>query len=122
ILKGAVPDRTRGSGHTAPTYLCRFPGSAVPRPGRHLFSRPRRFCPGLQIDPDRRDLLADTASDIEALKDSLRQRAREQRAEIPAADRPDAAQAAAQHFLDEIEIPDGATIGAYWPIRDEIDC
>src|SRR5205807_10608927 len=27
ILKGAVPDRTRGSGHMAPTYFCRFPGS-----------------------------------------------------------------------------------------------
>src|SRR5438105_13149151 len=28
ILKGAVPDRTRGSGHMAPTYFCRFPGSS----------------------------------------------------------------------------------------------
>jgi hypothetical protein len=27
ILKGAVPGRTRGSGHMAPTYFCRFPGS-----------------------------------------------------------------------------------------------
>ena len=27
ILKGAVPGRTPGSGHMAPTYLCRFPGS-----------------------------------------------------------------------------------------------
>src|SRR5437868_9938258 len=26
ILKGAVPDRTRGSGHTAPTYFRREPG------------------------------------------------------------------------------------------------
>jgi len=36
ILKGAVPDRTRGFGHTAPTYVSRFPGSNIPRPGRHL--------------------------------------------------------------------------------------
>ena len=27
ILKGAVPGRARGSGHMAPTYFCRFPGS-----------------------------------------------------------------------------------------------
>ena len=39
ILKGAVPDRTRGFGHTAPTYVSRFPGSNIPRPGRHLISR-----------------------------------------------------------------------------------
>ena len=29
-LQGAVPDRTRGSGHTAPTYVSRFPGSKTP--------------------------------------------------------------------------------------------
>ena len=33
-LKGAVPDRTRGFGHTAPTYVSRFPGSKLPRPSR----------------------------------------------------------------------------------------
>src|SRR5690606_28515376 len=38
ISKGAVPDRTRGFGHTAPTYVSRFPGSNLPRPGRHLNS------------------------------------------------------------------------------------
>src|SRR3982750_1371521 len=38
ILKGAVPDRTRGFGHTAPTYVSRFPGSNLPRPGRHRIS------------------------------------------------------------------------------------
>src|SRR4051794_23173707 len=27
IPKGAVPGRVRGSGHMAPTYFCRFPGS-----------------------------------------------------------------------------------------------
>ena len=27
ILKGAVPGRTRGSGHMAPTYIVGFPGS-----------------------------------------------------------------------------------------------
>lgn len=30
ILKGAVPGRVRGSGHMAPTYFCRFPGSKIP--------------------------------------------------------------------------------------------
>ncbi len=34
ILTGAVPDRAPGSGHMAPTYLCRFPGSALRRPLR----------------------------------------------------------------------------------------
>lgn len=36
-LEGAVPDRTRGFGHTAPTYVSRFPGSLIPRPGWPLF-------------------------------------------------------------------------------------
>ncbi len=31
---GAVPGRARGLGHMAPTYLCRFPGSALRRPSR----------------------------------------------------------------------------------------
>src|SRR5579862_95333 len=30
ILKGAVPDRARGLGHTAPTYFCREPGIDAP--------------------------------------------------------------------------------------------
>src|SRR5436190_24092603 len=30
ILKGAVPDRARGLGHMAPTYLRREPGIAAP--------------------------------------------------------------------------------------------
>src|SRR3954471_21379487 len=31
ILKGAVPDPVRGPGHTAPTYVRRFPGSILQR-------------------------------------------------------------------------------------------
>ena len=34
ILKGAVPGWTPGSGYMAPTYFCRFPGSALRRPVR----------------------------------------------------------------------------------------
>src|SRR5262245_34034977 len=34
ISKGAVPGRTPGLGHVAPTYLCRFPGSQLRRPAR----------------------------------------------------------------------------------------
>ena len=34
ILTGAVPGRAPGLGHMAPTYLCRFPGSALLRPAR----------------------------------------------------------------------------------------
>src|SRR5215470_17036570 len=65
ILKGAVPDRTRGFGHTAPTYVSRFPGSNIPRPGRH---RILEWC------------LADPR--IEAEKAALRLKARATRAAI----------------------------------------
>ena len=34
ILKGAVPDRARGLGHTAPTYFVGNPGSTLQRPSR----------------------------------------------------------------------------------------
>src|SRR5205085_10756631 len=34
ILTRAVPGRTPGFGHMAPTYLCRFPGSVLRRPSR----------------------------------------------------------------------------------------
>ena len=46
ILKGAVPGRAPGFGHMAPTYLCRFPGSALPRPARLRTLRHGRACPG----------------------------------------------------------------------------
>jgi 5-formyltetrahydrofolate cyclo-ligase len=59
---------------------------------------------------------------IEAAKAALRQRARQQRANVPQAGRLGAAKAAADHFFDAIVVPPGAIVAAYWPIRDELDC
>ena len=42
-LEGAVPGRARGSGHTAPTYASRFPGSKLQRPRRPCVLAPRQF-------------------------------------------------------------------------------
>src|SRR3954451_6731360 len=46
ILKGAVPDPVRGPGHTAPTYVRRFPGSILQRlswlRASHAFTDPGR--------------------------------------------------------------------------------
>jgi 5-formyltetrahydrofolate cyclo-ligase len=59
---------------------------------------------------------------IEAAKATLRQRARQQRANVPQSERADAAKAAAAHFFQSIVLPPGAIVAAYWPIRDELDC
>src|SRR3954452_13051873 len=40
IPKGAVPGRVRGSGHMAPTYFCRFPGSTSDGSCGSAFSLP----------------------------------------------------------------------------------
>ena len=61
-------------------------------------------------------------SPVEIAKAKLRQQASARRAELDYSDRTEAAKAAAVHFVGGIDIPDGAVIAAYWPIRDEIDC
>lgn len=59
---------------------------------------------------------------MEDAKVALRQEAVARRAALGAADRKAAAAAAAEHFLNGIDIAPDQTIAAYWPIRDEIDC
>ena len=61
-------------------------------------------------------------ADIELTKSALRQRAREQRARIPADVHAEAAKSVAKHFFDAITLLPGAVVAAYWPIRDELDC
>ena len=48
ISKGAVPGRDPGSGHMAPTYLCRFPGS---RSDGHRGSALYSFRRGMDLGP-----------------------------------------------------------------------
>lgn len=59
---------------------------------------------------------------IDEVKAGLRDMAQKQRAVLSGAERAEASQAAARHFLDAIEIAADQVISAYWPIRDEIDC
>lgn len=55
-------------------------------------------------------------------KSTLRATAHEMRAKIGSTARNEAAQLAAKHFFDAVEIMEGQTISGYWPIRDELDC
>lgn len=59
---------------------------------------------------------------VEDAKAQLREVARAQRAALGAADRAEAAQAAAAHFLEKMPLAAGQVVALYWPIRDEIDC
>jgi len=63
-----------------------------------------------------------TTTPAEIAKAALRERAHAQRATLSASSRAEAAAAAAEHFAAGVEIGSDATIAAYWPIRDEIDC
>lgn len=59
---------------------------------------------------------------FEEQKSQLREEAFARRSKVQQADRPDAAQAAARHFLDAVPLEPGQVVALYWPIRDEIDC
>jgi len=108
ILKGAVPDRARGLGYTAPTYVSRFPGSIYPtaRAAPVFLGKRRRM-----IDDS-----------MEETKAALRRKALAARAALPQAFRDDAAQAVCRHFFDEITLKPGEIVAGYWRIRDELDC
>ena len=88
--------------------MCRFPGSKLPRPGRHLFSEPAG---GRLIN-----------AAIEDAKAALRRTAHERRAAIHSDERARAAAAAARHFAAHADLAPSAVVAVYWPIRDEIDC
>lgn len=58
---------------------------------------------------------------VEETKAALRQRARAQRAAMPASARAEAATAAANHFLEGVPLAADEIVAAYWPIREELD-
>lgn len=62
----------------------------------------------------------DTA-DIDAAKAGLREQALSQRAALRSSERADHAEAAAEHFFAHVKLSAAQRVGAYWPIRDEID-
>jgi 5-formyltetrahydrofolate cyclo-ligase len=55
------------------------------------------------------------------LKASLRQRARERRAQLTPEERATAAGLLRDRFLSEIEVPPKAVVSGYWPIEAELD-
>ncbi len=59
--------------------------------------------------------------DMDTAKRRLRAQAKANRAACAAAGGADAALRLAEMFFDYIKIPAGTVVGAYWPIRDEID-
>ena len=59
---------------------------------------------------------------IEEAKAALRVKARAARALLDSGERADAAEAAARHFFDSIELQKSDVVAAYWRIRDEMDC
>ena len=59
---------------------------------------------------------------IEEAKAALRVKARAARALLDSGERADAAEAAARHFFDSIELRKSDVVAAYWRIRDEMDC
>lgn len=59
---------------------------------------------------------------IEDAKAGLRAAAHRKRAEIHSGARTEAANAAARHFFDAVELGADDVVALYWPIRDELDC
>src|SRR3974377_1060096 len=90
ILKGAVPDRARGLGHMAPTYLGREPGieRSDGRRGSALFMRASRWFQDLDARSKRRGMRGHSRiSTPEKIKDGkaqLRREAIARRDAIPA--------------------------------------
>src|SRR2546430_10343309 len=71
ILKGAVPDRARGLGHMAPTYLRREPGIAAPT----AIAAPH-------VSPQSRERM-EQSPPIESSKEALRREALMRRNALP---------------------------------------
>jgi 5-formyltetrahydrofolate cyclo-ligase len=67
-------------------------------------------------------LTGDETPSIEDTKAALRVRARAQRSAIAEAIRPDAAHAAANHFLQGVPLAPDDIVALYWPIPGELDC
>lgn len=107
IPKGAVPDRTRGFGHTAPTYVVGSRDRLSHGQGGTLFSQ-MALCMS--------DGSMDTA------KASLRRRAHAARGALTDAERTAAAVAVAQNFVAHIPLDPNDIVAGYWRIRDELDC
>ncbi len=101
ILKGAVPDRTRGSGHMAPTYFCRFPGS-----------KSDGLCGSALLMSD-----VDSTTELKAV---IRRDAVARRDALPPAERATAAETiAARQF--PLPIMPGMIVSGFSPLKSEIN-
>ncbi|MSP42521.1 MAG: 5-formyltetrahydrofolate cyclo-ligase [Alphaproteobacteria bacterium] len=65
--------------------------------------------------------MTQVSGDIQRLKSELRGEMRAKRAVLFKRAPPEAYVAARAHFLKSIELPGGAIIAGYWPVRDEFD-
>lgn len=119
---GAVPDRGRGLGQTAPTYICRdLAGSNAPTAfaASILPAKTDRAKSGIgmvvlngdSIDP----------SSITAVKKELRATARARRAALSERQRQAEAHAVTDLDLGFLGVLDGAEVAGYAPIGDEFD-
>src|SRR5690606_18697026 len=102
ISTGAVPGWTRGSFHMAPTYLCRFPGSAS------------IGCRGSPILPE------GAMTEFQSEKNQLRLAALARRNALDGAMRDEAARNMLRASA-QLDFPRGTLIAGFWPIRSEPD-
>lgn len=117
ILKGAVPARTRGFGHTAPTYVVGFPGSHF----RRSFAGATPSSPVVR----RRAIPIDAISDppralIAAEKARVRGLALTRRDGLDPTARADASAAIVASVL-ALDFAPGSAVSAFLPILSEVD-
>ena len=106
--EGAVPGWARGLGHTAPTYFCRFPGSALRRPVR------------LRTLPWPADGPVDGEGYSGRVKAELRQLSLPKRDAIPPDVRAAAAEAIAARAFP-YQVKPGMVVSAYAPMQSELN-
>ena len=138
ILKGAVPDRAPGSGHMAPTYFCRFPGSqsdgscgsalsifVIARLPQSGVTRQSTSCKVLSFSMSRRVKLGDDdrsemSDSISELKSIVRKDALMRRDAIPAAERAQAAETIAARAFP-LAVGPGMVVSGFMPLKTEIN-
>jgi 5-formyltetrahydrofolate cyclo-ligase len=117
IRKGAVPDRGRGLGYTAPTYTCRATRDRT-------LLRLRRLCifpplrAHLDTDAPKPMVTSDTAAVI-AAKKVLRDRIRAWRAGLDGQAVVRAADAVAKHGVGFLEAKPAMVVSGFAPLPDE---
>ena len=111
ISTGADPDWNRGSCHSAPTYLSRFPGSKVPRLVRLRFRPLQTDCLPVSDSPA-----------IREAKKELRAQAQRRRSEVHEGELGHAGEELCSHGIAALAGRPPGIVSAYHPYESEIDC